>query len=173
MVKRQWTDERVEALLMLWHQGLPTRKMGATLGVTKNSIAGIVFRLRNEGRICGRVEPKKPSLTREERLEQKRTNYAKRNCHRTIRPRTRKIIIMRKPEPIIPRTLPKVPKPETKGVTILARKGNECAYPIADRLFCGAAVCSMPDEFGNVLPTSWCEYHWIVCHKREPKGKAA
>lgn len=45
-----WTDEMVEDLKKMWHEGLTTGEIGKRLGVSKNSIVGKVHRLQLSGR---------------------------------------------------------------------------------------------------------------------------
>lgn len=45
-----WTDEMVEDLKKMWHEGLTTGEIGKRLGVSKNSIVGKVHRLSLSGR---------------------------------------------------------------------------------------------------------------------------
>ena len=45
-----WTDEMVEDLKRMWHEGLTTGEIGKRLGVSKNSIVGKVHRLNLSGR---------------------------------------------------------------------------------------------------------------------------
>lgn len=45
-----WTDEMVEDLRKMWHEGLTTGEIGKRLGVSKNSIVGKVHRLGLSGR---------------------------------------------------------------------------------------------------------------------------
>ena len=45
-----WTDEMVEDLKKMWHEGLTTGEIGKRLNVSKNSIVGKVHRLGLSGR---------------------------------------------------------------------------------------------------------------------------
>ncbi len=45
-----WTDEMVEELKKMWHEGLTTGEIGKRLNVSKNSIVGKVHRLGLSGR---------------------------------------------------------------------------------------------------------------------------
>ena len=45
-----WTDEMVEQLKKMWHEGLTTGEIGKRLNVSKNSIVGKVHRLGLSGR---------------------------------------------------------------------------------------------------------------------------
>ncbi len=40
-----WTPEKVEALIALWNESLPTSEIGRRLGVTKNAVVGKAHRL--------------------------------------------------------------------------------------------------------------------------------
>lgn len=170
-----WTSERINALILLWQQGHTMLKISRCFGVPRNAIAGIVFRLRQRGLIQYRITPGRAPQSKEEKARKQRERRIKRieaALGITYKPKPRLKLIMprTKPQPIVKRIPLDIAPPVTKGVTILARKHNECAFPIENKLFCGAPVCSVLDKTGNILPTSWCEYHWIVCHQ---KGKAA
>jgi GcrA cell cycle regulator len=41
----EWTPQRVNALIALWDEGLPTSEIGRRLGITKNAVIGKVHRL--------------------------------------------------------------------------------------------------------------------------------
>lgn len=45
-----WTEQMVEDLKKMWHEGLTTGEIGKRLGVSKNSIVGKVHRLQLSGR---------------------------------------------------------------------------------------------------------------------------
>ena len=45
-----WTEQMVEDLKKMWHEGLTTGEIGKRLGVSKNSIVGKVPRLQLSGR---------------------------------------------------------------------------------------------------------------------------
>lgn len=166
----KWTNEHDEVLLQLWDKGYTMQSIARRFDVTRNAVAGRLFRLRAAGRTKHRIDPNYCPQTREQKNERQREKRKRRSESLGIPYKMRNKKVDKKPVP--PRT-PSLSKPVTEGVTILARRFDQCAYPIGnnDRLFCGAPVCSYPDEFGNVLPTSWCEYHWVVCHNT--KGKAA
>lgn len=40
-----WTPDRVNTLMALWGEGIPTSEIGRRLGVTKNAVVGKVHRL--------------------------------------------------------------------------------------------------------------------------------
>lgn len=44
-----WTEQMVEDLKKMWHEGLTTGEIGKRLGVSKNSIVGKVHRLQLSG----------------------------------------------------------------------------------------------------------------------------
>lgn len=41
----EWTPQRINALIALWDEGLPTSEIGRRLGITKNAVIGKVHRL--------------------------------------------------------------------------------------------------------------------------------
>ncbi len=41
----EWTPQRVNALIALWDEGLPTSEIGRRLDITKNAVIGKVHRL--------------------------------------------------------------------------------------------------------------------------------
>ena len=44
-----WTEQMVEDLKKMWHEGLTTGEIGKRLGVSKNSFVGNVHRLQLSG----------------------------------------------------------------------------------------------------------------------------
>ncbi len=40
-----WTPEKIEALIALWNESLPTSEIGRRLGITKNAVVGKAHRL--------------------------------------------------------------------------------------------------------------------------------
>lgn len=157
-----WPSHKISTLVMLFEKGLNRRHIAATMGISKNSVIGKLYRL-------GYAEPAKMKLT----IDQLRDN--KRVRERLWRARTRLRFPMKK-EKYIPKG-PSLPKeapipPASEGVTILARRANQCAYPIAHRLFCGAPAISIADGHGGYKQTSWCDYHFDLCHRPTKKEAA-
>ena len=65
-----WTEQMVEDLKKMWHEGLTTGEIGKRLGVSKNSIVGKVHRLQLSGRTSPkrhRSRPKKKSVPNRQR----------------------------------------------------------------------------------------------------------
>lgn len=56
-MEKIWTDELVFRLKRLWKNGVPTGRIGAELGVTKNAVCGKVRRLE----LTPRGSPIKPT----------------------------------------------------------------------------------------------------------------
>ena len=67
-----WSEERVERLRVLWRKGLSTAEIGRELGVSKNSVVGKAYRMKDmeprpspivgrvTGRAVGRAKPARP-----------------------------------------------------------------------------------------------------------------
>ena len=64
-----WTEQMVEDLKKMWHEGLTTGEIGKRLGVSKNSIVGKVHRLpnRQKKKKRHRSRPKKKSVPNRQR----------------------------------------------------------------------------------------------------------
>lgn len=157
-----WPKDREDALAYLWVvKRFTTYQCAAQLGCSRSAIAGKVHRLKlkrhNSNNLT--VAQKNKRLK-----EMKRLCRAKWNLQMITKKR-------KGPKPpnldFTPRKLKKLTPPSTAGVTILARKPTECAYPLDNGLFCGAPVICRIGKFENVEFTSWCEYHWALCHKKE------
>lgn len=150
--------EAVADLIRLWAQGLTMTEIGQKLKTNRNVIAGQIYRLRR----CGTVILRRTKLpSGDERKKCKAAARLKR-WRAARRPRNNVVKLQKKPTP------PPTPPPATDAVTtILARRPNQCAYPIGHRIFCGAPVCEIIDKRGEVKQTSWCEFHWNLCHRKE------
>lgn len=75
-----WTEQMVEDLKKMWHEGLTTGEIGKRLGVSKNSIVGKVHRLQ----LSGRPSPikKKDEISEEKPLRPNRQKKKKRHRSR-------------------------------------------------------------------------------------------
>lgn len=61
-MSHEWTPQRINALIALWEEGIPTSEIGRRLDITKNAVIGKVHRLglpKRGSPIKERVKPKK------------------------------------------------------------------------------------------------------------------
>lgn len=159
---RAWSKDRADALAYLWGiKKLSLKQCAIRLHCTRNAIAGKVHRLKLNRR-------KKQYLTEEQKRE--RAREVKRLWRAKWKPEMMKLRKRKASKPnldFVPRKLKNLTAPSTEGVTILARKHDECAYPLDNGLFCGAPVIWKRGGWGEMVPTSWCEYHWVLCHRKD------
>ena len=120
-----WTEQMVEDLKKMWHEGLTTGEIGKRLGVSKNSIVGKVHRLQ----LSGRPSPikKKDEISEEKAVPAK---PAKEEKAAPVKAKEEK-----RPEPIwttIPAAGPSA-TPKTK-TSISAAKKSKSARPTAKNM---------------------------------------
>lgn len=151
-----WPNERVAALITLWARGWTMQRIAATLEITRGMVAGKLKRLGYMDR-AQRLSPGERHARRKESNKKWRHSEKGKKWYRAWRGERR---------PSSPKRPPAdVEQPTIKGVTILARSQNECAYPVGHHVFCGAPVFSRPNHKGDVLPTSWCPFHYNIVFK--------
>jgi hypothetical protein len=166
MARFAWTPKRDQTVVDMWSKGATQADIGDKLGVTKNTIAGRVMRLRIEGRKLPRRQSGDPKLR--QRLARKkqvlaveaveafdipanvpRPNYAV-NSHRTGKATTPKVDVV----------------PEVDGTICTTKfmdlKPKQCRYIQgfdANKLFCNDVA-----KDGS----SFCEPHHKLCYTRAP-----
>ncbi len=156
-----WDTGRVATLVVLKNRNWTMRQIAEELGTTKNTVVGKLYRL---GLCIPKGDPLSIDELRMRRLTRDRKWRAKRNAGRP----------MKHLPPRIKIHVPECPAPlNNTGVTILERKPSQCAYPVGHRLFCGAPAVIYADGYGRAKQSSWCEYHFLICHRLPTKKKDA
>ena len=141
MTASAWTDDRIERLKTLWHEGRTAEQIAAELqnGVTRSAVLGKVYRM---GLSAGRPErpvARKPPAGGAPRAA---AEPAARSRGAKAAP-------------------PSVPEPPSGGVSLLAIRRGQCRWPYGDPrsgvFFCGrpvarGAFCAGHAEAGYRTP---------------------
>lgn len=149
-------NDREQKVLELWKEGLSTFKMSQVMGISKNSICGIVFRMRKRGieipvrgsHPTGIIKFKKP---KEKKEPAKSGN---------LTPRFNKIFkqtkLVKRQEKInrIQNT-----KPSEKNVRFWKLTAQSCRYVVNDGRAEDFIFCGEPKQRG-----SYCAAHADICY---------
>ncbi|HWG04139.1 MAG TPA: GcrA family cell cycle regulator [Beijerinckiaceae bacterium] len=149
-----WTDERVEMLRKLWHEGLSASKIAAQIanGITRNAVIGKVHRLG----LSGRVKAPTPSQPRQRNRPPQSSHRV--SMLRSSGPAVRgnnalayapRIYVA--PEPLVE----EVVVPICERVTITELKEAMCRWPLGDPANPEFRYCGVKSPPGQ----TYCPYH--------------
>jgi len=153
---KPWPKERMEALALLWAEGLSARECGQRLGVTKNAVIGITHRHREM--FIRRREPKKENRVFRKRPAKSKL-VAKRKCSLAALPAAPGgLPAFAMTEAGIVRLPPEVKR--EPGLDLLETRDDRCKFPLPGRLqppyrYCGEAATSPP----------YCPVHRALCYQ--------
>jgi hypothetical protein len=141
------TDQQKARIVKMWHEGRTSGEIAAEMGVTRNTIAGIVGRMRAAGKIGYRDQKKK-----------------KNNPRPVVEVKLIAIVEVVIPPPPPP---PPTSKPLNggKGISLLQLNYRTCRYiikgqgSVASTFYCGHEV-----ERG-----AYCEPHAAMCYNGREK----
>lgn len=152
--------ERNQRILSLWEQGHPASRIGKTLGVTRNTVAGVVHRAQRDGYALTRAVlpksqpekvvrmPKKPPLTAVTPPPLK-----------TEKPTEAEVVSAAM-------AIAKPPKKRNnKPKTIMELGHFDCRWILPNSLYCGEMVKS--------ANTPWCEEHYQLVYIPRTKGRVS
>jgi GcrA cell cycle regulator len=145
MSQSNWTDDRVEALTLLWTSGASASQIARSLGgVTRNAVIGKVHRLG----LSGRAAPSAPGARR-----------AKPKGERRLRRPAR-------PAPAVHLTTTRTVEaaPETGTATIVSVRYGQCRWPIGDPLADSFCLCGRRAERG-----AYCAGHGALAYRPTPR----
>lgn len=167
-----WTDEMVEDLRKMWHEGLTTGEIGKRLGVSKNSIVGKVHRLGLSGRpspIKKKDEPvkEKNETVKEEKTIKKAKPEKPVKEEKTPKPEIKTEIPELKEERIeIIRSSSKVEHPKKHHKVMLTDLDNHtCRWPIGDPKDENFHFCGKKIKIGQ----TYCEEHANIAYVKAGK----
>lgn len=174
-----WTDEMVEDLRKMWHEGLTTGEIGKRLGVSKNSIVGKVHRLGLSGRpspIKKKNEPaKEKNETPKEAAKKEEKNAKKAKPEKNIKEdNTSKPEIETKVSEVevketrieIIRNSTKVEHPKQHNKVMLTDLDNHtCRWPIGDPKDENFHFCGKKIKIGQ----TYCEEHANIAYVKASK----
>lgn len=139
----------------MWDQNLTTREIGAALGLSKNSVCGLLHRMRTKG-----VDlPKKPrnGSTR----TQKREQIAKVEKVTALKVKAAAKPVEPVPEIVVPVVPPPLPKPAEKQgrFRFIDLRRNSCRYVVSGKTAEEFMFCGEPKKRG-----AYCEEHAKLCY---------
>jgi GcrA cell cycle regulator len=145
-----WTNERVDALKKLWHDGLSASVIAGRIGdTTRNAVIGKVHRLGLAGRMTqSRIRSERPRATyifvaRGRSKKQRALPLTARAPHRHS--------VM----------LPELAPPPAGTVTIATLTSDSCRWPIGDPKTHGFHFCGRPARFN----CPYCDYHAAIAYR--------
>jgi len=154
----------------LWEEKLTTSEIGRRLGLTKNAICGLIYRMRKEGilpspskntsaagkpqqPVGGKVVPMKPR---------------KKKTAKTITPLPL-FAAIEPPPPPPPPPPPKVPSVQRDGIPFIDLRNNSCRYVVSGKRAEDFRFCGDPRT-----TTAYCADHAALCYvpfSRSPQRK--
>ena len=151
-------SERNNEIVRLWNLEIPSKDIAAQLGITKNTVIGVVTRERNSGR--GLITRKKTPGPYQNMKNGKRA-HRKRPGAEKVKVHTMPKLFQKDPEPILEQNI-------DGGIPFMSLDHGHCRYPIARKdeqhFFCG-----QPRRDAD---TSYCEAHHAMCHMKKKKLSA-
>jgi hypothetical protein len=142
-------SKQKDEIIKMWEQGLSGTQIGEKLNMTRNTVIGIVSRLRRKGHVFARDEKEQHKKRVIEARKVREKDYAKRHA--------------KKPIIIIPKDLPVVAAPAlpttSGGIDLLELKRLSCRYPISPDEAPEMIFCGKPQEHG-----SYCKEHGAICY---------
>lgn len=158
-----WTEQMVEDLKKMWHEGLTTGEIGKRLGVSKNSIVGKVHRLQ----LSGRPSPIKkkdeaaPEKTMPEKTAKKEEKAAPAKPKEEKKPEPAK---EEKFEPIAKMSL-KSNFPHSGKTSLTDLDNHTCRWPIGDPKDENFHFCGRKVKIGQ----TYCEEHANIAYVKAGK----
>jgi GcrA cell cycle regulator len=145
-----WTDDRVDTLKKLWHDGISASAIAQRIGdTTRNAVIGKVHRLGLAGRATqSRIRsaaPRAPSIF-VARGRSKKTRALQ------LRGRT----VYRQPA-----NLPELAQPPGDTVTIATLTSDSCRWPAGDPKTHGFHFCGRAARFN----CPYCDYHAAIAYR--------
>ncbi len=158
-----WTDERVDLLRKLWHEGLSASQIASELsnGITRNAVIGKVHRLGLSGRAkapaqsAPRPRPAKPARTAPSAPRQ-HAPMMRGNLAYALTPR----IMEAPPQPKA--SLEEVVIPMSERVTIMELRESMCRWPMGDPATPDFRYCGADAPIGE---GPYCKYHARVAYQ--------
>jgi hypothetical protein len=149
--------ERNNEIVRLWNLEIPSKDIAAQLGITKNTVIGVVTRTRNSG--SGLItRGMKPGPY--QNMQNGKRSHRKRPGAEKVKFYTRPRLFQKDPEPILELNL-------EGGIPFMSLGHGHCRYPVARKdeqhFFCG--------QPRRDTLTSYCEEHHAICHTRKVRLK--
>jgi len=166
------TEERNKNIVILWNENKSSKEIAALLNVTKNTVIGVVNRLRHKGFITrpkendvkkkSKAEAKKIYLERALKKETKEKQEGKRSHRKRTGGLGTKTVSL--PRLFLPATQSAQPTGST-GVSLMDLEHDQCRFPVSriedQHYFCGAPK--------RDLRASYCEEHYAKCFMKKTR----
>ena len=166
------TGERNKTIVILWNENKSSKEIAALLNVTKNTVIGVVNRLRHKGFITrpkendisdkSKAEAKKIYLDRNSKRETKGKQEVKRSHRkRTMGLGTKTVSLPRLFQPAMKSARPT----GSTGVSLMDLGHDQCRFPVSriedQHYFCGAPK--------RDALASYCEEHHAKCFMKRTR----
>lgn len=160
-----WTDDRIERLKALWHEGKSASEIAAILGggLSRNGVIGKIHRLKLDKRAKPSVKAVKAKggngrAGKDRGIVQAARKARAKASTVTLRP---PMTDLKPPKPLpIPKDLPEL----SARRRLIDLGAHECRYCTGDPLTADHSFCGEPVKPG----ASWCEKHYAVVFTRVP-----
>lgn len=153
-------------VVKLWEEGLTTREIGQQLGLTKNAICGLIYRMRNEGVVLSPTKNKAvPPKPKPKPVEQKVVVMTPKPPKKEKRKEASPLPLFEK---LDPPPAPEPPKPTViwMGIRFIDLVADSCRYVVSGRTPDQYRFCGDPKKIG-----AYCAEHAALCYV--PLSKAA
>lgn len=167
-----WTDEMIEELKKMWHEGLTTGEIGKRLNVSKNSIVGKVHRLG----LSGRPSPikKKDEVQPAQPAEKKTAAPKAPKPEPKVKEPVVKTPVAKAAEAPAKETAPIIPAPKAKPeaphhahhkLSLTELDNHTCRWPIGDPKDENFHFCGKKVHIGQ----TYCDEHSAIAYVRPNK----
>ncbi len=168
-----WTDEMIEELKKMWHEGLTTGEIGKRLNVSKNSIVGKVHRLGLSGRPSpikkkDAEQPAKPAEKKPAPASKAKAPEPKAAEPKAKTPAKEKTVAPVEAKPIAPLApQPKAEKPHhhNHNLSLTELDNHTCRWPIGDPKDDNFHFCGKKVRIGQ----TYCDEHSAIAYVRPNK----
>ena len=150
-------EEQEQQIREMWDLNMTTREIGAALGLSKNSICGLLHRMRTRGVDLA----KKPRNGNGTLREEKRERIAKVKKVTALKTRAAKKPVELVYEIVKPVVAPSMPKPpeKTGKFRFIDLTRNACRYVVSGKRAEEFLFCGEPKQRG-----AYCEDHAKLCY---------
>lgn len=164
-----WPPERVERLIALWEEGLPTREIGHRLGVSKNAVIGKLSRMAL-GNCKPRRRPTQAEVDRMLALDGSGTSQRNLAKEFGVAPRTMARRLRRyRANPVVkPSSIYSFQQLDTRTPDFF--NGGGCLWPIGDPGTPGFHFCGAHDLVGR---KPYCAAHAAIAYERPTEEEAS
>jgi GcrA cell cycle regulator len=145
-----WTDERVDTLKKLWHDGVSASAIARSIGeTTRNAVIGKVHRLGLAGRATtSRIRSEHPRAS---------SIFVARGRSKKRRALPLTARIPHRHSAMLPELAPQ----PANTVTIATLTADSCRWPIGDPKTHGFHFCGRPARFN----CPYCDYHAAIAYR--------